>query len=52
MSNNSAEIYRTFYFQTLFDINNSDSKASLKQQKSQETTTDTQDVSKFYWLYV
>ena len=30
-----------------FDINNS-SKASLKQQKSQETTTDTQDVSKFY----
>ena len=28
-----------------FDINNSDSKASLKQQKSQETTTDTQDVS-------
>ena len=33
-----------------FDINNSDSKASLKQQKSQETTTDTQDVSKFYWF--
>ena len=28
--------------------NNGDGKISLKQQKSQETTTDTQDVSKFY----
>ena len=31
-----------------FDKNNSDGKASLKQQKSPETTTDTQDVSKCY----
>ena len=31
---------------------NSDGKASLKRQKSQETTTNTQDVSKFYWFYV
>ena len=31
-----------------FDMNNSDGKASLKQQKSPETTTDTQDMSKFY----
>ena len=31
-----------------FDRNNSDGKASLKQQKSPETTTDTQDVSKCY----
>ena len=28
-----------------FDKNNSDGKASLKQQKSPETTTDTQDAS-------
>ena len=28
-----------------FDWNNSDGKASLKQQKSPETTTDTQDAS-------
>ena len=28
-----------------FDRNNSDGKASLKQQKSPETTTDTQDAS-------
>ena len=34
-----------------FDMNNSDGKASLEQQKSPETTTDTQDVSKFYWFY-
>ena len=31
-----------------FDKNNSDGKASLKQQKSPETTTDTQDASKCY----
>ena len=31
-----------------FDRNNSDGKASLKQQKSPETTTDTQGMSKFY----
>ena len=30
------------------DKNNSDGKASLKQQKSPETTTDTQDASKCY----
>ena len=30
-----------------FDIDNSDGKASLKQQKSLETTTDTQGMSKF-----
>ena len=29
-----------------------DGKASLKRQKSPETTTDTQDASKFYWFYV
>ena len=28
-------------------MNNSDGKAGLKQQKSPETTTDTQDMSKF-----
>ena len=33
-------------------MDNSDGKASLKQQKSLETTTDTQDASKFYWFYV
>ena len=27
-------------------------KANLKRQKSPETITDTQDVSKFYWFYV
>ena len=31
-----------------FDRNNSYGKASLKQQKSPETTTDTQDASKCY----
>ena len=31
-----------------FDRNNSDGKASLKQQKLPETTMDTQDVSKVY----
>ena len=30
---------------------NSDGKASLKRQKSPETTTDTQGMSKFYWFY-
>ena len=30
-----------------FDRNNSDGKASFKRQKSPETTTDTQDASKF-----
>ena len=30
-----------------FDMNNSDGKASLKRQKSRETTTDTQGMSKF-----
>ena len=33
-------------------MDNSDGKASLKQQKSPETTTDTQGMSKFYWFYV
>ena len=31
-----------------FDMDNSDGKASLKRQKSPETTTDTQGMSKFY----
>ena len=31
----------------LFDMDNSDGKASLKQQKSPETTTDTRGMSKF-----
>ena len=31
-----------------FDKDNSDGKASLKRQKSPETTTDTQGMSKFY----
>ena len=35
-----------------FDMDNSDSKASLKRQKSSETTTDTQGMSKFYWFYL
>ena len=35
-----------------FDRNNSDGKVSLKQQKTPETTTDTQDASKCYWFYV
>ena len=35
-----------------FGRNNSDGKASLKRQKSPETTTDTLDVSNFYWFYV
>ena len=30
----------------------SDGKANLKRQKSPETTTNTQDVSKCYWFYV
>ena len=30
------------------DVNNSDGKASLEQQKSPETTTDTQGMSMFY----
>ena len=30
------------------DVNNSDAKARLKRQKSPETTTDTQGMSKFY----
>ena len=30
-----------------FDVDNSDGKASLKQQKSLETSTDTQGMSKF-----
>ena len=34
-----------------FDMDNSDGKASLKRQKSPETTTDTQGMSKFYWFY-
>ena len=33
------------------EVNNSDGKASLKQQKSPKTTTDTRDASKFYWFY-
>ena len=35
-----------------FDMDNSDGKASLKRQKSPETTTDTQGMSKFYWFYM
>ena len=35
-----------------FDMDNSDGKASLKRQKSPETTTDTQGMSKFYWFYL
>ena len=35
-----------------FDRNNSDGKATLKQQKTLETTTETQDLSKCYWFYV
>ena len=35
-----------------FDMDNSDGKASLKWQKSPETTTDTQGMSRFYWFYV
>ena len=39
-------------FLTLATLDNSDSiKASLKRQKSPETTTDTQGMSKFYWFY-
>ena len=34
------------------DMDNSDGKASLKRQKSPETTTDTQGMSKFYWFYM
>ena len=30
------------------DMNNSDSKISLKRQKSPETTTETHDIGKFY----
>ena len=32
----------------LYNRNNSDGKARLKRQRMPETTTDTQDVSKFY----
>ena len=39
---------RFLLFKLAFDMDNSDGKASLKQQKSSETTTDTQDASKFY----
>ena len=35
-----------------FDMDNSDGKASLKRQKSSETTTDTRGMSKFYWFYM
>ena len=34
------------------DMNNSDGKITLKRQKSPETTTETQDMGKFYWFYV
>ena len=30
------------------DVDNSDDKARLERQKSPETTTDTQDMTKFY----
>ena len=33
------------------DMDNSDGKASLKRQKSPETTTDTKGMSNFYWFY-
>ena len=35
-------------FRPLYNRNNSDGKASLKRQRTPETTTDTKDVSKFY----
>ena len=35
-----------------FDMDNSDGKASLKRQKSPETTTDTQGMSKLFDLRV
>ena len=38
------------YYEYLNFRNNTDGKASLKRQKSPETTTDTQDLSKFYWF--
>ena len=58
MGNEIWSIYNDKYFEILscmyvcFDMDNSDGKASLKQQKSPETTTDTQGMSKFYWFYV
>ena len=57
MGNEIWSIYNDKYFEiwifyTYFDMDNSDGKASLKQQKSLETTTDTQGMSKFYWFYV
>ena len=33
-------------------MENIDSKASLKQQKSPETTMDTRGMSKFYWFHM
>ena len=37
---------------SLLFMTNNDGKTSLKRQKSSGTTTDTQDVGKFYWFYV
>ena len=42
----------TLRFRPLYNRNNSDGKASLKRQRTPETTTDTKDVSKFYWFNV
>ena len=53
MGNEIWSIYNDKYFEILscmyvcFDMDNSDGKASLKQQKSPETTTDTRGMSKF-----
>ena len=37
---------------TVVQQENSEGKASLKRQRTPETTTDTKDVSKFYWFNV
>ena len=42
----------TWYEVNFLSTARGNGKASLKRQKSLKTTTDTQDVSKFYWFYV
>ena len=42
----------TLRHRPLYNRNNSDGKASLKRQRTPETTTDTKDVYKFYWFNV
>ena len=44
-------LYRFCQRNKVDDVNNNDGKASLKRQKSPETTRDTQGMSKFYWFY-